>query len=56
MKKIRIVNLYNNKVGKNQPWQGSNALIYQAIENILWKSIIQRQVLIVGDMNTHSMI
>lgn len=35
-KKIRIINLYDNKFGERQRWQGSSPQVRQAIEDISW--------------------
>lgn len=53
-RKTRIVNIYDNKLGKGQTWKGSDQRLRRAIQDILWKSIIKRRVLILGDMNAHS--
>ena len=52
--KIRVVNLYNNKIGNGCIWQESNSTIRRAIEDIPWRLIIQGWVLILGDMNAHN--
>ena len=55
-RKTRIVNIYDNKLGEGQTWQGSELRIRQAIEDFPWQFIMKRRVLIVGDMNAHSPI
>lgn len=55
-KKTKIVNIYDNKVGKRQIWQGSELRIQQAIKDFSWQAIIKRQILIVGDINTYSRV
>ena len=35
LRRTRVVNLYDNKVGKDQPWQGPNASVRRAIQDIL---------------------
>ena len=54
LRKTRIVNLYDNKVGEGQPWKGSCARVRRAMEDIDWRRVIRGRVLIVGDMNAHS--
>lgn len=54
MRTTRVVNLYNNKVGKGQLWEGSSPTVWQTIQNVSWRHIIRGRVLIVGDMNAHS--
>ena len=61
LRRTRVVNLYDNKVGKGQPWlcqpwEGSCPAIRRAIQDICWRSVIRGRVLIVGDMNAHSSI
>ena len=54
LRRTKIVNLYDNKIGRGCVWQGSSSTIRRAIQDILWRSIIQGRVLIIGDMNAHS--
>lgn len=54
LRRTRIVNIYDNKVGRRQLWEGSSATVRRAIEDVSWRQIIKGQVLIVGDMNAHS--
>ena len=53
-RKTRIVNIYDNRLGERQTWQGSEPQIRRAKEDLPWRSIIKGRVLIVGDMNAHS--
>ena len=53
LRKTRVVHLYDNKVGKGQPWEGSCPTLRRAIQDICWGSVIWGRVLIVGDMNAH---
>lgn len=55
-RKTRIVNVYGNKLGEGQIWQGSEQRTRQTIQDILWQPIIKRQVLIVEDINAHSLM
>ncbi len=54
LRRTRVVNLYDNKVGRDQLWQGPNAPVRRAIQDIPWGLVIRGRVLIVGDMNAHS--
>lgn len=54
LRRTRVVNLYDNKIGKGQPWEGSCLTVRRAIQDICWRSVIQGRVLTVGDMNAHS--
>ena len=54
LRKTRIVNLYDNKVGQEQLWEGSCSRVQRAIEDIGWRQVIRGRVLIVEDMNAHS--
>lgn len=56
IRKIRIVNLYNNKVGKRQLYEKLYQTARWAIQNIFWRLVIQKQILLVGDMNANSYI
>ena len=54
LRKTRVINLYDNKVGRGQLWEGSSPTIRRAIQDLSWRHIIRGRVLIVGDMNAHS--
>ena len=54
LRKTRVVNLYDNKIGRGQVWKGSSPTIRRAIEDMSWRQIIRGRVLIVGDVNAHS--
>ena len=54
LRKIRIVNLYDNKVGQEQLWKRSCSKVRRAMEDIGWRQVIQGRVLIVGDINAHN--
>lgn len=47
LRRTRVVNLYDNKVGKEQLWEGSSATIRRAIQDISSRSIIRGRVLLV---------
>lgn len=54
LRRTRVVNLYDNQVGRGQVWEGSSPRLRRAIQDISWKQIIKGRVLIVGDVNAHS--
>ena len=56
LRKTRVVNLYDNKVGRRQIWERSSPIVQGTIQDMSWKQIIKSRVLIVGDINTHSSI
>lgn len=56
LRKTRVVNLYDNKVGRGQLWEGSTTSVRRVIQDISWRAFIRGRVLIVGDMNAHSPI
>lgn len=55
-KKSRIVNVYDNILGKRQTWQDLEQKIRQTTQDVLWLPIIKQQMLIVGDMNMHGLM
>ena len=54
LRKTRVVNLYDNKIGKRQPWEGFCPTPRRAIQDICWRPVIRGRVLIVGDVNAYS--
>ena len=52
----RVVNVYNNRVGRGCIWDGSIQRIRRALEDVDWEPIIRDKVLIAGDINAHSPI
>lgn len=56
LRKTRVVNPYDNKVGRGQLWEGSTSSVCRVIQDISWRAVIRGRVLIVGDMNAHSPI
>ena len=54
IRRTRVVNLYDSKVGEGQTWQGSSPTVRRAMQDIPWRSVIKGRVLILGDMNAHS--
>ncbi len=56
LRKTRIVNLYDNKVGRGQLWEGPTNSVRRVIQDIPWNLVIRGRVLIAGDINAHSPI
>ena len=54
MQAKKALNLYDNKVGRGQIWEGPSPILRRAIQDISWRQIIRGRVLIVGDVNAHS--
>ena len=54
LRRNRVVNLYDNKIGRGQVWEGSRPTVRRAIQDVCWRPIIRGRVLIVGDVNAHS--
>ncbi len=55
-RRTRVVNLYDNKIGNECVWQGPSPTIRRAIQDISWRQVIRGQVLIIGDVNAHSLM
>ena len=53
-RKTRIVNVYENRVGKGCTWDGGISRTRRALEDINWEPVIRGRVLIAGDINAHS--
>ena len=54
LRRTRVVNMYDNVIGRGHTWQGPTPVIRRAIQDICWNSVIRGRVLLVGDMNAHS--
>ena len=54
MRKIRVVNAYDNQVGRDCIGDGGISRTKKALEDINWGPVIRGQVLITGNMNAHS--
>ena len=39
IRKTRVVNLYDNRIGKGQVWEGSSPAVRRVIQNIPWRSV-----------------
>ena len=55
-RRTRIVNLYDNRVGQRCIWEGSTPRNRRTLEDIVWNRVIWGRVLVLGDMNVHSLI
>lgn len=55
-RKTRVVNIYDNRVGRSCTWEGGISRIQRALEDIRRESVIRNRVLIAGDINAHSPI
>ena len=55
-RRTRFVNFYDNKIGNGYVWQGSSPTIRRAIQDISWRQVIRGRVLIIGDVNTYSLM
>lgn len=53
-RKTRIVNVYDNWVGRDQVWQGYREEKRRAIEDVDWQKIIEGRTVLTGDFNAHS--
>ncbi len=53
-RKTRVVNAYDNRVGRGCTWDGGTSPTSRALEDINWNPVIRGRVLIAGDMNAHS--
>ncbi len=53
-RKMRVVNVYDNRVGRGCTWDGGIRRTRRALEDIDWEPIIRGRVLIAGDINAHS--
>jgi len=56
LQQIRIVNVYDNTIGKGCTWQGAEAQRRQALKDVSWEQVIQERVLLVENFNTHSAV
>ena len=51
---MRVVNIYDNQVGKGCIWDGGIHCTRKALEDVNWEPIIQRKVLVAGNVNAYS--
>lgn len=53
-RRTRIVNVYDNWVGRGQLWQGEAEEKRRAIQDVDWEKVIEGRTVLVGDFNAHS--
>lgn len=53
-RRTRIVNIYDNWVGRDQIWQGDREEKRRAIQDAEWETIIDGRTVLAGDFNAHS--
>ena len=53
-RKTRVVNAYDNRVGRGCTWDGGIDRVRRALEDVNWEPVIQGRVLIAKDINAHS--
>ena len=53
-RKTRVVNVYDNRVGRGCTWDGGIHRTRRALKDVNWEPIIRGRVLVAGDVNAHS--
>ena len=56
MRKTRLINCYDNKIGPNTTYLGELDSNRRAIEDVNWNLLIQGRTILLGDFNAHSPI
>ena len=54
MRKTRLINCYDNKIGPNTTYNNEIDSNRRAISDVNWESLIQGRAIIFGDFNAHS--
>jgi hypothetical protein len=54
MRKTRLVNTYDNRIGSETCYKGNHDRSKRAIEDIRWKPILRGRVILLRDFNAHS--
>jgi hypothetical protein len=54
MRKTRLVNTYDNKIGLKTYYKENYDRSRRAIEDIRWEPILRDKVVLLGDFNAHS--
>src|SRR5699024_8586358 len=49
----RIINCYDNWLGRGYCWHGENERQRRALEDVQWEQVIEGRCLLVGDFNAH---
>ena len=53
-RRTRLVNIYDNWVGRGQLWQGEAEEKRRAIQDVDWETVIEGRTILMGDFNAHS--
>ncbi|KAI0996243.1 hypothetical protein K3495_g11936 [Podosphaera aphanis] len=53
-RRTRLVNIYDNWIGRGQLWQGEAEEKRRAIQDVDWETVIEGRTILVGDFNAHS--
>ena len=56
LRKTKVINLYDKKIGRGQLWKRSFPIPRRAIQDTCWRLVILGKVLMVRDMNAYSPI
>lgn len=56
LRKTRLINCYDNRIGPNTTYQDETNFNRRAIEDVNWNQLIQGRTIIFGDFNAHSPI
>jgi hypothetical protein len=54
MRRTRLVNTYDNRIGLRTCYKGNYDRSKRAIEDIRWESVLRSRVVLLGDFNAHS--
>jgi hypothetical protein len=54
MRKTRLINCYDNRIGPNTTYSGEIDSNRRAIEDVNWDQLIQGRIILLGDFNAHS--
>jgi hypothetical protein len=54
MRKTRLVNTYDNRIGPGTCYKGNHDRSRRAIEDIRWEPVLRGRVILLGDFNAHS--
>jgi ribonuclease HI len=54
VRRTRIINCYDNWIGRGCVWQGDVVQRRRALEDVNWESMLQGRAILMGDFNAHS--
>jgi hypothetical protein len=54
MRKTKLVNTYNNRIGSETCYKENYDRSKRAIEDIRWESILRDRIILLGDFNAYS--